>query len=73
MSKTISSNHHNLQLSPHLEVNPNLTDTNLSEPSQQVIDTVQLQVFHAISGRIRILTIDGNWNEQIEHLSQELK
>jgi hypothetical protein len=56
-----------------LEANPNLTDTSLSEPSQQVIDAVQLQVVHAISGRIRIRTIDGNWNEQIEHLSQELK
>lgn len=73
MSKTISSNQNSLKLSPQLEANPDLTDTNLSEPSEKVIDAVQLQVVHAIGGRVRIRTIDGSWNAQIEHLFQELK
>ncbi|MBK1990768.1 hypothetical protein A0J48_025200 [Sphaerospermopsis aphanizomenoides BCCUSP55] len=73
MTKTISSSH---RLSPQLDEHPDLTSIASQNPSQTVDEVtldVQLQVVHAIAGRVRIRTIDGSWNSQIEHLSQELK
>jgi hypothetical protein len=73
MTKTISSSH---RLSPQLDEHPDLTSIQSQNPSQAVDEVqldLQLQIVHAIAGRIRIRTIDGSWNSQIEHLSQELK
>ncbi|MFM2062391.1 MAG: hypothetical protein RLZZ507_2061 [Cyanobacteriota bacterium] len=76
MTTTISSTNNSLKLSPQLEEHPDLTSTQSQNPSQTVDEVqldLQLQVVHAIAGRVRIRTIDGSWNSQIEHLSQELK
>ncbi|MBD2359400.1 hypothetical protein H6G41_33300 [Tolypothrix sp. FACHB-123] len=76
MTTTISS--HNL--STPLNDHPDLTseqhfcdEISAQEHGNQVVEQVKLQVIHAIAGRLRIRSNDGNWNCQIEQLCQDLK